>query len=199
MTMDKSQTKALLTQALIQIGIVAALALGSFAFSGCARKDTTPPGAQGSLSAEQVELLNRAKAVTDAAAAQQSADAEADTNKTPNATAKSVKNGDKLLALILKDKAMTAYRAQYEKKNNAVCTRPSAGQMHWDCKSSTECNFSLEFTCVSNVGQFKDNNEIRRLSLLGEGNSAKMTYKISNPAQTAAESKVHRLKFEYKE
>lgn len=172
--MDRESLKVFLAQALIQLCIVAMLALSTFAFSGCAKKNTVPPGAQGSLSEEQLEALAKEQADT----------------KTPNATAKSVKNGDKLLALILKDKSMAAYRAQYEKKNNAVCTRPSAGQMHWNCKSATECEFTLEFTCVSNVGEFTDNNEIRRLTLFGEGSSAKMTYKIRKPSESAVESRL---------
>jgi hypothetical protein len=187
--MDRDSLKVFLAQALLQLGLVAALALSAFAFSSCARKNTVPPGAQGSLSPEQLEALAKEQAAAQAAA-------QADT-KAPNATAKSLKNGDKLLALILKDKAMNDYRAQFEQKNNAVCTRPSAGQMHWDCKSTTECAFTLEFTCVSNVGEFADNNEILRLSLNGEGSSAKMTYKISNPSESAVVSRPKTVKFEF--
>ena len=182
--LDKSQAKFLMTQALIQVGVVAVLALSAFAISSCARKDTNPP-----LIALNVAV---AKEGTQKSTVEDTgADSTSSTDLAP------IKNGDKLLAQILKDKTVLAYLTSYKKKNDVTCTRPAAGQIHWDCKSSTACHFSLEITCVSNVTATGSNDEIRRLSILGEGNTAAMTYKISDPALTAAESKVQKIKFEY--
>jgi hypothetical protein len=178
MKLDKSQTKFLMTQALIQVGVVAVLALSAFALTGCGKKNTNPPPAvDGPL------VLGK----TEPGAG----------DITPDTHDVTIKNGDRLLALILKDKALNPFLAAYQKKNRVVCTRLDPAQIHWECKTSTECRFSLESTCVSNVTATGSNDEIRRLSILGEGNSAKMTYKISDPAQTAAESKIQKIKFEY--
>lgn len=107
------------------------------------------------------------------------------------------KNGDKLLKLILADKKVATFIAAYQKSNSVTCTRPAAGQINWNCKSDTQCAFSLETTCVSDVTTSSSNDQLVRVSILGEGDTTKMTYKISDPVKTAAESKVVRVKFEY--
>lgn len=176
--------KLLFTHILIQIGVIGALALTIFVVSGCAKKNTNPP--QGSLAFAQTaqpgDPLNKI--------------APKDSVEDMEELTSSNKNADNLLAQILQDKSLRAYRLAFQKKNNATCTLPSRGQIHWDCKSATQCQFSIELTCVSNVSANVDNNLLKRLSVLGEADAAKMTYKLSDPAKTASESKVVTVNFE---
>ncbi|MBS1960478.1 MAG: hypothetical protein JST80_13455 [Bdellovibrionales bacterium] len=163
-------------KSLTTIGIAVVVILGSLVAASCARKNTDPPTVQGygmdqSYGAKLVNSHGR--------------------------TTAAAKKSEKLLKLILVDKKVLSFIAAYQKKNGVTCTQLSAGQINWNCKTETQCAFSLESTCVTDVTTETENDQIVRLSMLGEGDSVKMTYKMSDPTATAAESKVVRVKFEY--